>query len=359
MPLSKLSNPRPLRSFPTSKTYLFGENHKVIKEDRVASVQTISGTGANHLGALFLARYYRPPGLPPHGGVKLYISNPTWANHEPIFANVGISATKYPYYDPKTIALDMKGFSKTLEEAPNHSIFLLHACAHNPTGVDPTPEQWKELAEIFLRKKHFAFFDCAYQGFASGSLDNDAFSVRLFADLNVPMLVCQSYAKNAGLYGERIGCLNLIASTAGDGVGGKARLQSQLSVLSRVEISNPPTFGARIVSKILNDPQLFEEWKRDVKEMADRIIWTRETLYNLLTQKYQTPPLGDSGNWEHIRRQIGMFSFTGLNPEQVAVIVKKGHVYMTGNGRISMAGLNTKNIEYVAECIDKAVRGTF
>ncbi|KAH8920650.1 aspartate transaminase, partial [Atractiella rhizophila] len=107
------------------------------------------------------------------------------------------------------------------------------------------------------------------------------------------------------------------------------------------------------------DPQLFEEWKRDVKEMADRIIWTRETLYNLLTQKYQTPPLGDSGNWEHIRRQIGMFSFTGLNPEQVALIVKKGHVYMTGNGRISMAGLNTKNIEYVAECIDKAVRGTF
>lgn len=169
------------------------------------------------------------------------------ANHKAIFNNVGLTAIEYPYYDPTTISLNFPSFTSFLESAPNQSVFLLHACAHNPTGVDPTHSQWEELASIFLRKGHYAFFDSAYQGFASGSLESDAWATRLFVEKGIPLLVCQSFAKNAGLYGERVGALHVVASVGGDGVGGSARLGSQLKVLQRSEISNPPSFGARIV----------------------------------------------------------------------------------------------------------------
>ena len=160
--------------------------------------------------------------------------------------NVGIEPVDYAYYDPQTIGLDFTGFTSTLNSVPEGSVFLLHACAHNPTGVDPTPDQWQEIATIMLAKKHFAFFDCAYQGFASGDLDRDAWAVRHFVERGVPMLVCQSFAKNAGLYGERVGCLHLV----GVDTEAATRVKSQLSVLQRSEISNPPTYGARIVSVV-------------------------------------------------------------------------------------------------------------
>lgn len=308
------------------------------------SVQTISGTGANHLGALLLSRFYHW-----NGPARIYLSNPTWANHHAIFKNVGIEPVDYPYYDPKTIGLDYDGFIGALREAPTRSAFLLHACAHNPTGVDPTPEQWEAIADVMLEKKHYAFFDCAYQGFASGDLDKDALAVRRFVDKGVPLLVCQSFAKNAGLYGERVGALHVVSSDKETA----DRVRSQLSVLQRSEISNPPSHGARLVSLILNDEEMFAEWKRDVQTMSGRIIDMRKELYRLLTEVLKTP-----GNWDHIMNQIGMFSFTGLNPAQSKAMVERAHIYMTGNGRISMAGLNTHNIEYFAECLDKVVRGT-
>ncbi|KAH9817460.1 pyridoxal phosphate-dependent transferase [Melampsora americana] len=306
-----------------SAALILGEDSKALKEKRVATAQTISGTGANHLGGLFLAKFYEPWQSKPASERVVYLSNPTWANHKAIFANIGLTTKDYPYYDPKTIGLDYDGFLKSLDTAPHASVFLLHACAHNPTGVDPTQDQWKQIAEVFLAKGHYAFFDCAYQGFASGDLDNDAWAVRHFVERKVPLLVCQSFAKNAGLYGERIGCLGVKGS----------RVQSQISVLQRSEISNPPAYGARIVSL-----------QKTVKTMADRIITMRQTLRKLLEEKHQTPG------------SIGMFSFTGLTPDQVNAMVNKGHIYMTGNGRISMAGLNNSNVEYVAECMDKAVR---
>ncbi|KAG8805497.1 Aspartate aminotransferase, cytoplasmic [Serendipita sp. 401] len=228
-------------------------------------------------------------------------------------------------------------------------------------------EQWEKIADLFLEKKHFAFFDCAYQGFASGDLDRDASAVRYFEQRGVPMLVCQSFAKNAGLYGERVGALHII------GVDKPAtdRIRSQVSVLQRSEISNPPSHGARIMALILNDGALFAQWQEDVKTMAHRIIDMREKLYNELTNVLHTP-----GNWDHILRQIGMFrfvsfanafcsrlrvrgyySFTGLNAEQSKAMVERAHIYLTNNGRISMAGLNSKNLRYVAESIDKAVKG--
>ncbi|KAF8350798.1 aspartate aminotransferase [Amanita rubescens] len=323
---------------------ILGTTSPAIQEARVASVQTISGTGANHLGALFLSRFYNWT-----DARRIYLSNPTWANHQAIFRNVGIEPVDYAYYDPRTIGLDFNGFLNALNEAPPRSVFLLHACAHNPTGVDPTREQWKEIAKVMLDKKHYAFFDCAYQGFASGDLDNDAWAVRYFVDARVPLLVCQSFAKNAGLYGERIGALHVVSSDKETA----DRVKSQLSVLQRSEISNPPTHGARLVTLILNDAELFEEWKRDIGTMASRIIDMRKKLYKLLTEELKTP-----GSWEHIVQQIGMFSFTGLGPEGCKAMVERGHIYLTANGRISMAGLNSRNIGYVAASIDQAVRGS-
>lgn len=340
----------------TSKL-IFGEDSLALSESRVSTIQTISGTGANHYGGAFLERFYEPWQGKAKDDKVIYISNPTWANHKSIFANVGLKTVDYPYYDPATIGLALPKFLDFLRSAPEQSVFLLHACAHNPTGVDPTQEQWKEISAIFKEKKHFAFFDCAYQGFASGSLDNDAWAVRHFVSERIPLLVCQSYAKNAGLYGERIGALNIVATHAGDGPGGAARIKSQLLILQRQEISNPPTFGARIMSLILNDQTLFSEWCHDIETMAHRIIDMRSQLYDLLTNEFKTPSPGPNG-WSHVKQQIGMFTFTGLNPEQCKALVEKGHIYLTANGRVSMAGLNSNNVKYVAESIDKVVRGT-
>ncbi|KAG9119003.1 Aspartate aminotransferase, cytoplasmic [Ceratobasidium sp. 392] len=309
------------------------------------SVQTISGTGANHLGALFLSRFYEWTDNKP----QVFLSNPTWINHFAIMRNVQIEPLTYPYYNPKTIGLDFTGLIDALKAAPVRSVFLLHACAHNPTGVDPTEEQWKEIADVVLEKGHYAFFDSAYQGFASGDLDRDAAAVRYFVSRGIPLLICQSFAKNAGLYGERVGALHIVSPTVEEAT----RVKSQLSVLQRSEISNPPAHGARLVSLILNDPALFEEWKRDIKTMAHRIIAMRDELYAILTNELKTP-----GKWNHIVDQIGMFSFTGLTPEQSQQLIDKAHIYLTSNGRISMAGLNSHNIRYFAESMDKVVRGT-
>ncbi|KAF7793108.1 hypothetical protein EIP86_004216 [Pleurotus ostreatoroseus] len=322
---------------------ILGADSPAIAEGRVSSVQTISGTGANHLGALFLSRFYHF-----NGDRKAHISDPTWINHFAIFRNVGIEAVTYPYYDPKTIGLAYQAFLDTLDALPARSVVLLHACAHNPTGVDPTREQWEQICDVILKKGHYAFFDCAYQGFASGDLDNDAWAVRRFVERKVPLLVCQSFAKNAGLYGERVGALHVVAPSQ----EAATRVKSQLSVLARSEISNPPAHGARLVSLILNDAALFELWKQDIKTMAGRIIEMRHELHKLLTHELKTP-----GNWDHIINQIGMFSFTGINPEQSQALTEKAHIYLTQNGRISMAGLNSHNIRYFAENLDKAVRG--
>ncbi|KAJ3782259.1 aspartate amino-transferase [Lentinula aff. detonsa] len=324
---------------------ILGPDSRAISEGRVTTVQTISGTGANHLGALFLSRFYQWTG----DKKEVYLSDPTWANHPAIFNNVGIAPLYYPYYDPKTLGLNFDGFLSSLKSAPPGSVFLIHACAHNPTGVDPTRDQWNAIAEIMLEKGHYGFFDCAYQGFASGDLDNDAWAVRFFVEQGVNMLVCQSFAKNAGLYGERVGALHIVSP----GKEAAERVKSQLSVLQRSEISNPPSYGARIVTLILNDAALFEEWKRDISTMAGRIIDMRKELFKILTEELHTP-----GNWDHIVNQIGMFSFTGITPEQSKALTEKAHIYLTVNGRISMTGLNRNNIRYFATSLDAAVRGT-
>lgn len=238
----------------------------------------------------------------------------------------------------------------TLKSAPAGSIILLHACAHNPTGVDPTPEQWKEIAVVLKEKKLFPFFDCAYQGFASGSLSQDNFAVRYFIEQGFELVIAQSFAKNFGLYGERAGAFHFVTSPSANAQDIVKRVASQLAILQRSEISNPPIYGAKIASIVLNDKQLFSDWEDDLKTMSGRIKDMRTSLKSEL-DRLQTP-----GTWDHITSQIGMFSFTGLTEAQVLEIRNKWHVYMTKNGRISMAGLNTSNVKYFAEAIDDVVR---
>lgn len=280
------------------------------------------------------------------------MSNPTWANHNQIFGNVGLPVKNYPYFSKKTKGLDFEGMIGALEQAPEGSIILLHACAHNPTGVDPTQEQWKKIAQVMKSKKQFPFFDTAYQGFASGSLSKDAWAINYFVDQGFELLVAQSYAKNFGLYGERAGCFHFVASPGSHASETVTRVGSQLAILQRSEISNPPAYGARIASLVLNDEKLFAQWEEDLRTMSGRIIEMRKALRSKLESA------GTPGTWNHITDQIGMFSFTGLDEKQVAKLREEYHIYMTKNGRISMAGLNTKNIDYFAKSVDSVVKET-
>lgn len=310
-------------------------------------MQTVSGTGAVHLGALFLSKFYNPKSQR-----TVYFSDPTWPNHFQIFSNVGLSYKTYPYFSKETRGLNFDGVIDTIQNADEGSIIVLHACAHNPTGVDPTQDQWKKIAEVIRAKKHFPFFDTAYQGFASGDLARDGWAIRYFIEQGFELCIAQSYAKNFGLYGERAGCFHFVTAPATDAQSTVTRVASQLAILQRSEISNPPAYGARIASLILNDPKLFAEWERDLKTMSGRIIDMRKALRSKLEE------LGTPGTWNHITEQIGMFSFTGLTEEQVLKVREDSHVYMTKNGRISMAGLNNNNIDYFAKAVDQAVKAT-
>ena len=292
-----------------------------------------------------MSKFLAKPNAP-----SIYLSSPTWANHNQIFTNVHLPIKNYPYFSAKTKMLDCDGLLGALKSAEQGSIILLHACAHNPTGVDPTEDQWKQIAEVMRERKLFPFFDCAYQGFASGNLAQDNFAIRYFIDQGFELIIAQSFAKNFGLYGERAGAFHFVAAPGSNSQDVAKRVSSQLAILQRSEISNPPAYGARIASIILNDKQLFSEWEKDLRTMSGRIIDMRKALQSAL-DKLKTP-----GTWDHITSQIGMFSFTGISEKQVLEIRSKWHVYMTKNGRISMAGLNTGNVEYVARALDDVVR---
>ncbi|KAE8144615.1 pyridoxal phosphate-dependent transferase [Aspergillus avenaceus] len=339
----------PIKGLPSFTTaaqkVILGEDSPAIRDQRVTTFQTISGTGAVHLGALFLAKFH-----PQNPKPTVYLSNPTWANHNQIFTNAGLSLATYPYFDPSTKGLNFDGMLNGIRSAPAGSIILLHACAHNPTGVDLTQDQWKELAVVMRERHHFPFFDTAYQGFASGDLNRDAWAVRYFVEQGFELCVAQSFAKNFGLYGQRTGAFHFVSAPGATAKDDSAHVSSQLAILQRSEISNPPAFGAHIASRVLNDSTLFAEWEDDLRTMSGRIAEMRQGLRQRLEAK------GTPGAWNHITDQIGMFSFTGLTEPQVKLLREKWHVYMTKNGRISMAGLNTKNIDYFAEAVDSVVR---
>ncbi|XP_078428182.1 aspartate aminotransferase, cytoplasmic [Wolffia australiana] len=323
-----------------SAKLIFGSNSPAIKENRVATVQCLSGTGSLRVGAEFLAKHYYER--------TIYVPVPTWGNHPKVFIMAGLSVKTYRYYDPATRGLNFQGLLEDLGAAEPGAIVLLHACAHNPTGVDPTPDQWEQIRQLMRSKGLLPFFDSAYQGFASGSLDADAHSVRLFVADGGELLMAQSYAKNMGLYGERVGALSIVCKAADVA----SKVESQLKLVIRPMYSSPPIHGAAIVATILRDSELYNEWTVELKAMADRIISMRTELQEALLTK------GTPGDWSHILKQIGMFTFTGLNPDQVAFMRSQYHIYMTSDGRISMAGLSSRTVPHLANAIHAAVTGT-
>ncbi|KAI9032081.1 pyridoxal phosphate-dependent transferase [Hyaloraphidium curvatum] len=320
-----------------SAELILGEGSKPLAEGRVAAVQTVSGTGAVRLAFEFFRDNLKRP---------VWCSKPTWANHHAIAHEAGLETREYRYYKAETRGLDIEGMLEDLENAPEGQIILLHACAHNPTGVDPSREQWKQIAEVMKRRGHFAFFDCAYQGFASGDLDADAWSVRYFVEQGFEIFCAQSYSKNFGLYGERTGCLVAVVSSPSY----RATVQSELERLTRAMISNCPSHGARIVHLVLSHPELRQEWYDNLKEMSGRINAMRKIAKETLEE------LGAPGDWSHVVNQIGMFSYTGLNLEQCKALRDERHVYLLDSGRISVAGLNSGNVRYFAESVADVVK---
>jgi len=306
-----------------------------VANSHIAALQALSGTGSLRMLAGFIARHWN--GETP----TCYMSNPTWGNHHTIFQHAGLKTATYDYYDPSTIGLNFNGMCQSIKDAASGSVFVLHASAHNPTGIDPTPEQWAEVSRLMKQKDHFVCFDMAYQGFASGDCDKDVNSVRQFVDDGHKVCLLQSFAKNFGLYGHRVGCFSMMCDSAEE----KARLDSQLKIIARALWSNPPIHGARIVQTILDDAVLKPQWYAEVKGMAERIISMRTLLKGLLHAE------GSTKNWEHVTDQIGMFCYSGMTGEMVDKLATEHHIYMTRNGRISMAGCTTQNVPILAKAM--------
>ncbi|XP_072041873.1 aspartate aminotransferase, cytoplasmic-like [Amphiura filiformis] len=321
-----------------SVNLILGADNPAVLENRALGFQALSGTGALRLGAEFLSRQAKYN--------IVYLPDPTWPNHNGIFKAAMFSELrKYRYFKADTRGLHIEGMLEDLRGAPENAVVILHACAHNPTGVDPTWEQWKQIAEVCKAKKLFVFFDAAYVGFASGSVETDRWPVTYFLSQGIELFCAQSYSKNFGLYNERIGCLTSVVNDPEV----KLRIKSQMEIIARVLWSNPPNHGARIVSTVLNNPTLLAQWFEHIATMSSRIKSMRQALYERLKA------LGTPGTWHHITDQIGMFSYTGLGPNQVEFMKKNYAVYAMKDGRMNMCALTTKNVDYVANAIHDAV----
>lgn len=309
-----------------SKILLFGEEHKVIKEHRTHTIQGVSGTGSLYIGFNFLKKNFP--------GIKCIIPNISWENHKTILGELGIEYSTYRYADSSGLHLDFDGFLEDVRQADEGTVVLIHMCAHNPTGIDPTTDQWGQLLEVIKERNHLPFFDAAYQGFVTGNPDVDAYAVRTFADAGCEMLVASSFSKNFGLYGHRAGALHVVSR---EGMTIPA-IASQLRVVARALYSTCPAHGARIVAAVLSDPERKALWKSECFEMATRLSETRATLLEELERQ------NVKGDWSHLATQKGMFSFSGINPTTVQRLKDEYHIYLIGNGRISLAGLNTTNV---------------
>jgi aspartate aminotransferase len=316
--------------------FAYGQNADL---DKLAAVQTLSGTGACRIGGHFLAKYAPVK--------KIYIPDPTWGNHIQIFQEAGLEVIRYRYYDRSTNGLNLDGMLEDIKAAPNGAIVLLHACAHNPTGCDPTKEQWKVVSDLCKEKNLIVFFDSAYQGFASGDAEADAFALRMFVEEGHNVLLAQSFAKNFGLYGERCGTLSVVTSGAEE----KERVLSQLKRIIRPMYSSPPIHGSSIVRTVLTNEELTKQYYEECAFMANRIGSMRKELVLKLKEA------GSTHDWSHITSQIGMFAYTGMNAEMCDRLTNDYSIFLTKDGRISLAGLNEKNVGYVADAIHVVTDG--
>lgn len=311
---------------------------------RIVSAQTVSGTGANHMGAKYLTTFTKPR--------CVWVPDPTWGNHFVIWELVDLPVRTYPYFDAATRGINFAGLLATLSrDAEPGDVVLLHACAHNPTGADPTHDQWRQIADVCESRGLVPFFDLAYQGFASGDPSQDAWAVQhFFSRPQLEFLLAQSFSKNFGIYGQRAGALHIAIRQEVAHTDAPSIVKANLCHLIRGEYSMAPRGGSDIVRRVLEVPALRDQWKDDLRTMSGRIKAMRQALYDELVR------LGTPGSWTHVISQIGMFSYTGLTEAQVLAVRQKHHIYMLLSGRISISGLTEKNVAHVAAAFDDVVR---
>ncbi|WP_114327738.1 amino acid aminotransferase [Candidatus Colwellia aromaticivorans] len=313
---------------------IFGSDHKVLNENRARTVSTPGGTGALRVAAEFIRSC--------KAGDTIWVSNPTWANHTALFEAAGLTVKTYPYYDYDNKDLDFDGMLAALKQISSDDAVLLHACCHNPSGMDLNQEQWQQVVEVAKSVGFTPVIDMAYQGFGQG-LDEDAYGLRLMAESVNEMIVCSSCSKNFGLYRERIGACTLI---------GKSSLQADIATSVLLSVirgiySMPPAHGAALVETILSSDELRNEWYSELAEMRNRINGNRQLIANKLVEN------GVTRDFSFITRQTGMFSFLGITPEQVQQLQDEYSIYMVDSSRVSIAGIANSNVDYLAQSIAK------
>lgn len=309
---------------------LFGADHAVLAQKRVATIQTLGGSGALKVGADFLKKYF------PDSGV--WVSDPTWENHVAIFEGAGFKVATYPWFDSETNGVRVEALLEKLNTLPERSIVLLHPCCHNPTGADLTHAQWDAVIEVLKARNLIPFLDIAYQGFGAG-MEDDAYAIRAVASAGLPALVSNSFSKIFSLYGERVGGLSVVCEDA-EAAG---RVLGQLKATVRRIYSSPPNFGAQVVATVLGDEKLKASWLAEVEAMRKRILSMRQELVNVL--KEAVP----GHNFDYLLKQRGMFSYTGLSAAQVDRLREEFGVYLIASGRMCVAGLNASNVQRVAQ----------
>jgi aspartate aminotransferase/aromatic-amino-acid transaminase len=315
---------------------IFGAGHPVLRDARAQTAHTPGGTGALRVGADFIKQRYP--------NARIWVSDPTWENHVKVFNAAGLETKAYPYYDATTKGLGFEAMTAALSRVPKGDVVLLHACCHNPSGVDPSFEQWQRIAAITEQQGFLPFFDFAYQGFGDG-VDPDAKAVRYFAERFPELLLASSYSKNFGLYNERVGACTLIAANK----QGAETAFGHVKGAVRANYSNPPSHGGAVVTTILNDAGLRAEWEGELTAMCGRIHAMRELLVKQLSAA------GIMQDFSFITRQKGMFSFSGLNRAQVDQLRERFAVYIVGSGRINVAGLTPQNVGPLCKAIAAVV----
>ncbi|MBW3621788.1 MAG: aspartate/tyrosine/aromatic aminotransferase [Armatimonadetes bacterium] len=315
---------------------LLGPDSLLLNDGRVVTVQAPGGTGALRVGADFLKKYY------PESTV--WVSSPTWENHCALFEAAGFRTESYPYYNPETHDLDFEGMKRTIRGLPSQSIVLLHVCCHNPSGVDLSRDQWREMVEIFRTSDLIPFIDFAYQGFGEG-IEPDAFAVRAFAEAEIPCLISSSFSKSFSLYRERVGALSFITTSREEA----ERVLSQVKRTIRTNYSNPPSHGAQVVALVLSDPALRARWEEELAGMRNRIQEMRHLFVETLREK------GVKRDFSFIERQKGMFSFAGLPLEDVRQLRDRYGLYMTDSSRMCVAAMNERNIGYICDALAEVV----
>jgi aromatic-amino-acid transaminase len=318
------------------KSLVFGADSEPVKSGRVATVQALGGTGGLRVGADFLKKL--------NPSAKVLISDPSWENHRALFTQAGFTVETYPYYDAAKRGINFDGMLTALNTAPAGTVIVLHACCHNPTGYDLTPAQWDQVVAAVKARKLVAFLDMAYQGFGQG-IAEDGLAVQKFVASGEDFFVSTSFSKSLSLYGERVGALSVLCSNKDEA----ARVLSQLKIVVRTNYSSPPTHGGQIAATILNTPELRALWERELAGMRVRIKEMRTALVEKLKAK------GVQRDFSFITQQVGMFSYSGLSKDQMVRLRNEFGVYGIESGRICVAALNTKNIDYVTESIAKVV----